>query len=121
MFSSVEELADKLRAAKYIVDPVTLQVLYLAARMKKPLMIEGPPGCGKTELAYAVATAADAALERLQCYDGITEDKAIGKFDDALQRLFLETQREHLEKDWGEIRRRCARSSPALLGWSLRT
>jgi MoxR-like ATPase len=106
MFSSAEELADKLRAAKYIVDPVTLQVLYLAARMQKPVMIEGPPGCGKTELAYAVATAADARLERLQCYDGITEDKAIGKFDDALQRLFLETQREQLEKDWSEIRRR---------------
>ena len=106
MFSSAHELADKLRAAKYIVDPVTLQVLYLAAHMQKPLLIEGPPGCGETELAYAVATAADVPVERLQCYVGITEEKAIGEFDEALQKLFLETQSEHLKKDWNEIRRR---------------
>jgi MoxR-like ATPase len=106
VFSSANELATKLRAARYIIDPVTLSVVYLAARMKKPLLIEGPPGCGKTELAYAVAEAGNAAVERLQCYVGITEDKAVGKFDEALQRLFLETQGEDLEKDWGEIRRR---------------
>ena len=106
MFSSANDLATKLRAARYIIDPVTLSVVYLAARMQKPILIEGPPGCGKTELAYAVAEAGNAAVERLQCYVGITEDKAIGKFDEALQRLFLKTQGEDLEKDWGEIRRR---------------
>jgi len=106
VFSSPTELATKLRAARYIIDPVTLSVVYLAARMQKPLLIEGPPGCGKTELAYAVARAANVAVERLQCYVGITEDKAIGKFDEGLQRLFLEAQGEHLEKDWSEIRNR---------------
>jgi MoxR-like ATPase len=106
VFSSAEELSEKLRAARYIIDPVTLSVVYLAARMQKPLLIEGPPGCGKTELAYAVAAAASVAVERLQCYAGISEDKAIGKFDEGLQKLFLETQGEHLEKDWSEIRRR---------------
>ena len=106
MFSSASELATKLRESRYIIDPVTLSVVYLAARMQKPLLIEGPPGCGKTELAYAVAAAGNAVVERLQCYVGITEDKAIGKFDESLQRLFLETQGEDLEKDWGEIRRR---------------
>ncbi|HEY6770348.1 MAG TPA: MoxR family ATPase [Candidatus Sulfotelmatobacter sp.] len=106
MFSSANELAEKLRAARYIIDPVTLSVVYLAARMQKPLLIEGPPGCGKTELAYAVAEAASTTVERLQCYVGITEDKAIGKFDEALQKLFLETQGEQLEKNWGEVRRR---------------
>jgi MoxR-like ATPase len=74
--------------------------------MEKPLLIEGPPGCGKTELAYAVAQAAGTVVERLQCYIGISEEKAIGKFDEALQKLFLETQGQALERDWEELRRR---------------
>jgi MoxR-like ATPase len=106
VFASEDELSERLRAARYIIDPVTLSVVYLAARMKKPLLIEGPPGCGKTELAYAVAEAASVTVERLQCYVGITEDKAIGKFDEALQKLFLETQGENLEENWDEVRRR---------------
>jgi MoxR-like ATPase len=106
VFSSAKELSEKLRTARYIIDPVTLSVVYLAARMKKPLLIEGPPGCGKTELAYAIAEAAGTVVERLQCYVGISEEKAIGKFDEALQELFLETQSESLKKDWNEVRQR---------------
>lgn len=106
MFSSAKELSEKLRTARYIIDPVTLSVVYLAARMKKPLLIEGPPGCGKTELAYAIAEAAGTVVERLQCYVGISEEKAIGKFDEALQKLFLETQSHSLKNDWSEIRQR---------------
>jgi len=106
VFRSQQELSGKLRAAKYVVDEVTLEVVYLAARMQKPLLVEGPPGCGKTELAYAVAFAADTVVERLQCYEGITEDKAIGKFDEALQKLFLETQRDQLGNDWDATRTR---------------
>jgi MoxR-like ATPase len=106
VFSSAKELSEKLRTARYIIDPVTLSVVYLAARMKKPLLIEGPPGCGKTELAYAIAEAAGTVVERLQCYVGISEEKAIGKFDEALQKLFLETQSESLKTDWNEVRQR---------------
>ena len=106
MFASVEKLAQGLRDAQYVVDPVTLEVVYLAAKMQKPLLVEGPPGCGKTELAYAVAAAAGTTVERLQCYEGITEEKAIGKFDESLQTLFLETQKELLGQDWDGIRNR---------------
>jgi len=67
VFASVEKLAQGLRDAQYVVDPVTLEVVYLAAKMQKPLLVEGPPGCGKTELAYAVAAAAGTTVERLQC------------------------------------------------------
>jgi MoxR-like ATPase len=81
-----------------------LSVIYLAAEMCRPLLIEGPPGCGKTELAYAVARAAGTHVERLQCYVGINEDKAIGKFDEALQRLFLETKTADASNDWDAIR-----------------
>src|SRR5713101_6791459 len=104
LFRSVGELSEGLRDAQYVVDPVTLEVVYLAAKMQKPLLVEGPPGCGKTELAYAVAAAARTTVERLKCYEGITEEKAIGKFDESLQKLFLETQKERLGQDWDDIR-----------------
>jgi len=106
VFTAIENLERGLRDAQYVVDSVTLQVVYLAIKLQKPLLIEGPPGCGKTELAYAVASAARAPVERLQCYEGITEEKAIGKFDESLQRLYLDTQGVALGQDWNQIGRR---------------
>src|SRR5438034_8972816 len=105
MFSSPRDLADKLLASKYVIDETILPVVYLAARMRRPLLIEGPPGSGKTELAYAVARSAETAVERLQCYVGINEEKAIGKFDEALQQLFLELKTDHVSGDWEAVRR----------------
>ena len=94
-----------LRESGYVIDPVTLQTVYLGLHMDKPLLIEGPVGSGKTELAYALAAALGTQVERLQCYEGITADKAIGSFDAALQRLFLETQATSLAQDWAIVRR----------------
>jgi MoxR-like ATPase len=105
VFASIEQLSEKLAAAKYIADPVTLKVVFLAARMQKPILAEGPPGSGKTELAKVVAAAANANIERLQCYEGINEEKAIGKFDESLQRLYLSTQTDGAVVNWRSLRR----------------
>jgi MoxR-like ATPase len=67
-------------------------------------LLEGPAGSGKTQLAYAVAGAANTAVERLQCYEGINEEKAIGKFDEALQRLCVELKAKTGDVDWASLR-----------------
>src|SRR6202521_3751601 len=90
MFESLAVLSDRLSANGYFIDPVMTQVVYLAGKLKKPLLLEGPAGSGKTQLALSVATAAGTHVERLQCYRGVTEDKAIGRFDEGLQRLYME-------------------------------
>ena len=87
MFASVMETCERLRSVGYLTDAVTPVVVYLAGKLNKPVLLEGPAGSGKTQLAYAVAEAAETSVERLQCYEGIDDEKAIGKFDEALQRL----------------------------------
>ena len=104
MFASIEELSEKLELAKYVIDEVTLKVVFLAARMRKPLLVEGPPGSGKTELARVVALAANTRIERLQRFEGINEEKAIGKFDESLQRIYLSSQSGAFGDDWTSLR-----------------
>jgi MoxR-like ATPase len=65
--------------------------------------LEGPAGSGKTQLAYAVAASADTQVERLQCYQGINEEKAIGQFDESLQRLFVQHQTQPQAVDWDQL------------------
>jgi MoxR-like ATPase len=90
MFESFDELTERLKATGYFIDPVMTRIVFLAAKLQKPLLLEGPAGSGKTQLAVSVAQAAGTHIERLQCYRGVTEDKAIGRFDESLQRLYLE-------------------------------
>jgi MoxR-like ATPase len=90
MFETLADLSGKLAATGYFIDPVMIQVVFLAAKLRKPLLLEGPAGSGKTQLALSVAAAANTHVERLQCYRGVTEEKAIGQFDEGLQRLYME-------------------------------
>lgn len=100
MFSSVQEVSDGLRNAGYIADSVAITTVFLASALHRPVFSEGPAGSGKTQLAYAVAQAANTSVERLQCYEGIGEDKAIGKFDESLQRLCVELKAKASGVDW---------------------
>jgi MoxR-like ATPase len=103
MFASTGELDELLRRSGYIADPVTVTTVYLAAALHRPMLLEGPAGSGKTQLAYAVAEAARTKVERLQCYEGINEEKAIGRFDESLQRLFVQHQAQAQTVDWNEL------------------
>ncbi|MFC4374905.1 AAA family ATPase [Nocardia halotolerans] len=86
-FASVDQVTDRLSAADYLPSTDIATAVFLADRLGKPLLIEGPAGVGKTELAKAVATAASAELIRLQCYEGIDEARALYEWNHAKQLL----------------------------------
>jgi MoxR-like ATPase len=102
MFDSLEDLSGKLASTGYFIDPVMIQVVFLAAKLQKPLLLEGPTGSGKTQLALSVAAAAKTHVERLQCYRGVTEEKAIGQFYEGLQRLYMEFSKGQ-HASWQEV------------------
>ena len=72
-FASPEEVTERLAATGYLADQATSTTAYLAGALEKPLLVEGPAGVGKTELAKAVSRATGADLVRLQCYEGLDE------------------------------------------------
>ena len=86
-FGSVQEVTDRLAAVGYLASPAVATTVFLADRLGKPLLVEGPAGVGKTELAKAVAAAASARLVRLQCYEGVDESRALYEWNHAKQLL----------------------------------
>ncbi len=89
-FSPVDRVLEGLRGAGYLADATTGTVVHLAAELCKPVLVEGPAGTGKTQLAKSAALAAGKRLIRLQCYEGLDESKAIYEWDYRRQLLQLQ-------------------------------
>jgi MoxR-like ATPase len=101
-FSSVDDVVTRLRSAHYLADTGIAGVVYLADRLEKPVLVEGPAGVGKTELAKAVAEVTGSRLIRLQCYEGLDESKALYEWNYKKQLLRIQADREH-ETDWETV------------------
>jgi MoxR-like ATPase len=89
-FASPADATARLGAAGYLADPATATTAYLAGALEKPLLVEGPAGVGKTELAKAVARATGAELVRLQCYEGLDEARALYEWNYKKQLLRIQ-------------------------------
>lgn len=97
-FESVERVGEALEKAQYICSKNIATVVFLANATQKPILVEGPAGVGKTELAKAVALSLDRELIRLQCYEGLDEAKALYEWEYAKQLLYTQMVKEKINE-----------------------
>jgi MoxR-like ATPase len=90
LLASVQDVEARLRSAGYLPSPEIASTVFLADRLEKPILVEGPAGVGKTELARAFAQATGRTLVRLQCYEGLDEAKALYEWEYAKQLLYTQ-------------------------------
>ena len=102
-FASVPEVHERLSAAAYLPSDAIATTCYLADALDKPVLVEGPAGVGKTELAVAMARATGAELIRLQCYEGVDEARALYEWNHAKQLLRITAERD-AEGGWDALR-----------------
>lgn len=99
MFQSVDDVINRLAGQKYICNRNVATVVYLACAMRKPILVEGPAGVGKTELGKVLAGSLNLELIRLQCYEGLDESKALYEWEYAKQLLYTQILKDKI----GEI------------------
>src|SRR5437588_3103127 len=99
--TSVTDVSDGLRGVGYLPGESTALVSYLATKLGKPVLVEGPAGVGKTELAKALSRYLDRTLVRLQCYEGLDEAKALYEWN--YRKQLLRIQAEGGEAGWSEV------------------
>jgi MoxR-like ATPase len=98
-FTSVDDVSAKLAEAGYLASTAVATTVFLADQLGKPLLVEGPAGVGKTELAKAVAQVSGSRLVRLQCYEGIDEARALYEWNHAKQLLRITAGRDETWED----------------------